>query len=387
MRVDPCEVIAIILTIIITFIGWLLGLFDKLPPLTETRQGGVDIDIISIERAKPEDLESISNLSEEVFEQTVHVDEFERSICYVARRKDTNDVVGFILALPIQKTILHVKTLIVASGYRRFGVGKGLVHELIYARTQANTNPTWVDLHVDKHFYPAAKQFWIDSGFTVYNETPTHWYLERTINTTEQLLPKTTSCGVIVVTPDRGRVLMTASEHNGVKYWGFPKGHIEGDESQIATAIRETAEETGVQVVEEDLVMANWTANDRAKERPKDQQLSRYQRYIMRKFHVMDEAAIERHRKEWEQSHPGELPRYTRPGIVPREIVFYVGVREESEVRAQEGEISEVAWVTIADMKSRVRGSDQEVIAGYFANDLVKLRLTRDDQRGELEDQ
>lgn len=52
------------------------------------------------------------------------------------------------------------------------------------------------------------------------------------------------SCGTIVI--DENKVLMIVSQKNVV---GFPKGHVEKDETEIETAIRETKEETNLDVI------------------------------------------------------------------------------------------------------------------------------------------
>jgi len=56
------------------------------------------------------------------------------------------------------------------------------------------------------------------------------------------------SCGVIVYLdkPDT-RYLVVKSKTND--YWGFPKGHIEENETEIDAAIREVKEETGLEVL------------------------------------------------------------------------------------------------------------------------------------------
>ena len=55
------------------------------------------------------------------------------------------------------------------------------------------------------------------------------------------------SCGAVVVCTDGGRrrYLLTRSLR-GV--WGFPKGHVEGNETEHETALREIREETGLDV-------------------------------------------------------------------------------------------------------------------------------------------
>ncbi|TYS70498.1 NUDIX domain-containing protein [Sutcliffiella horikoshii] len=56
------------------------------------------------------------------------------------------------------------------------------------------------------------------------------------------------SCGVIIYLdkPDT-RYLVVKSKTNG--HWGFPKGHIEKNETDIDAAIREVKEETGLEVL------------------------------------------------------------------------------------------------------------------------------------------
>src|SRR5215213_2398777 len=55
------------------------------------------------------------------------------------------------------------------------------------------------------------------------------------------------SAGGIVfrrVPGESARYLLIRDSYNN---WGFPKGHLEGDESPAQAALRETAEETGLQ--------------------------------------------------------------------------------------------------------------------------------------------
>src|SRR5690606_14434222 len=59
---------------------------------------------------------------------------------------------------------------------------------------------------------------------------------------------KENSCGVIIYR-DRldTQYLVVKSKANG--HWGFPKGHIEGTETEIDAARREVKEETGLDVL------------------------------------------------------------------------------------------------------------------------------------------
>ncbi|MBP5674957.1 NUDIX domain-containing protein [Candidatus Saccharibacteria bacterium] len=51
------------------------------------------------------------------------------------------------------------------------------------------------------------------------------------------------SCGAVI--ENNGKILMIF-QNNG--FWGFPKGHVEKDETEAETAVREVFEETGVWV-------------------------------------------------------------------------------------------------------------------------------------------
>lgn len=51
------------------------------------------------------------------------------------------------------------------------------------------------------------------------------------------------SCGAIVLDGEKILVLQQKKGH-----WGFPKGHVENNETEVETAIREIKEETNVDV-------------------------------------------------------------------------------------------------------------------------------------------
>jgi bis(5'-nucleosidyl)-tetraphosphatase len=56
------------------------------------------------------------------------------------------------------------------------------------------------------------------------------------------------SCGAVIYRKnyDSLEFLIISNRNDG--HWGFPKGHVEKDESEEETAIREVCEETGLQV-------------------------------------------------------------------------------------------------------------------------------------------
>lgn len=56
------------------------------------------------------------------------------------------------------------------------------------------------------------------------------------------------SCGAVVFKEtDEGRKILLIKNKRSA-HWGFPKGHIEKGESEVDTAIRETKEETGLDI-------------------------------------------------------------------------------------------------------------------------------------------
>jgi 8-oxo-dGTP pyrophosphatase MutT (NUDIX family) len=55
------------------------------------------------------------------------------------------------------------------------------------------------------------------------------------------------SCGAVVVKKDNGEIkFLLIKQHD--EYWHFPKGHVEDEETEIDTAIREIKEETNIDV-------------------------------------------------------------------------------------------------------------------------------------------
>lgn len=56
-------------------------------------------------------------------------------------------------------------------------------------------------------------------------------------------MKKGKSCGAVIF--DHDKVLLI-KQSNGD--WGFPKGHVEGDETEMETSIREVKEETNIDI-------------------------------------------------------------------------------------------------------------------------------------------
>ncbi len=60
------------------------------------------------------------------------------------------------------------------------------------------------------------------------------------------------SCGAIVYRKFHGNTEILLIRHIKSGYWSFPKGHVEGDETEVETAKREIKEETGLDVMIDD---------------------------------------------------------------------------------------------------------------------------------------
>ena len=55
------------------------------------------------------------------------------------------------------------------------------------------------------------------------------------------------SCGIVLFNSDEFLLIQHPSKSNGGEgHWDFPKGHVEGSETELETAKRELVEETGI---------------------------------------------------------------------------------------------------------------------------------------------
>lgn len=57
------------------------------------------------------------------------------------------------------------------------------------------------------------------------------------------------SCGAIVYRKHHGNTEILLIKHINSGHWSFPKGHVEANETEVQTALREIKEETGVDVI------------------------------------------------------------------------------------------------------------------------------------------
>jgi len=69
-------------------------------------------------------------------------------------------------------------------------------------------------------------------------------------------MPLEVSAGAIIYREDSGKNLFlllrypAINHRSGIDYWDFVKGHVEKDEEELKTVVRETAEETGIKDLE-----------------------------------------------------------------------------------------------------------------------------------------
>jgi bis(5'-nucleosidyl)-tetraphosphatase len=56
------------------------------------------------------------------------------------------------------------------------------------------------------------------------------------------------SCGAVIYRRKDDNLEFLTISHRSDGHWGFPKGHVEKNESEQETAVREVCEETGLQV-------------------------------------------------------------------------------------------------------------------------------------------
>lgn len=105
------------------------------------------------------------------------------------------------------------------------------------------------------------------------------------------------SCGALVYRKRQDEIEILVLKHRYGGHWSFPKGHVEGNETEHETALREVKEETGLSI---DLVCGF------------------------------------RHSVEY----------YPRPNT-KKQVVYFLGYAQDDTTRRQEEEISEIRWIPL----------------------------------------
>ena len=119
------------------------------------------------------------------------------------------------------------------------------------------------------------------------------------------------SCGCIILKSDKV-LLIETKDDDGKLFWSFPKGHQEDGETDIETAIRETKEETNLDVK------------------------------------IIDDEPIK----------TGHL---VHGGTVYKEILLFVAEPLNGETKKQEDEIERVEWVKINEADKYLDGYYNDV--------------------------
>ena len=107
-------------------------------------------------------------------------------------------------------------------------------------------------------------------------------------------MPREKSCGCIIIENEKVLLVQQTEGH-----WGFPKGHVEENETEIETAIREVKEETNIDV-----------------------EVDERQRYSMEYI--------------------------TGKGIL-KEVVLFIAKRMGGEIKQQESEINKISWLNFEE--------------------------------------
>ncbi len=139
------------------------------------------------------------------------------------------------------------------------------------------------------------------------------------------------SCGAIVFEEMDGALHVLMIQHRA-GHWSFPKGHMEQGESEHETAIREVAEETGVEI-------------------------------------------------EITSDFRGESTYSPRKGV-RKTVTFFIGKRLGGIVRPQEGEVSAVHWMKAVDtVRLLTFDKDRTIFFNAFEHYLMHDRKLADDHR------
>ena len=118
-------------------------------------------------------------------------------------------------------------------------------------------------------------------------------------------MEKEKSCGTMCF--NGNKVLMV--KHNA-GHWAFPKGHVEENETEVETAIRETKEETGI---ESEIIS--------------DQQF---------------------------------IITYSPKENVIKDVIYFIAKPKNSELNRQESEIADLDWVNIEEAEDRITFDDEK---------------------------
>ena len=122
------------------------------------------------------------------------------------------------------------------------------------------------------------------------------------------------ACGCIII--DNNKVLLV--KHNK-GHWGFPKGHVEKDETEVQTAIREVKEETNIDV-----------------------EVDESKRYSI---------------------------KYNPEENITKEVIFFIAKKIGGSIKPQESEINTVEWFDFEEALEVITyDNSKELLKNYLEN-------------------
>ena len=133
-------------------------------------------------------------------------------------------------------------------------------------------------------------------------------------------MKKEKSCGAVIIKDEK---ILMVQENKG--HWGLPKGHIEENETDIQTAIREVKEETGLDVTLDE--NRNYEIN-----------------------YIVDEE-------------------------IDKKVVYFIATSVKGDIVRQESEINQIKWVPISEAVDTITYDNAKEMLrkifsdlGYFKN-------------------
>lgn len=119
-------------------------------------------------------------------------------------------------------------------------------------------------------------------------------------------MKKEKSCGAIIIN-ETGKILLI--KHNK-GHWAFPKGHVEANETEIETALREIKEETNLEV----------EINQNIR----------------------------------------EITTYSPKENVIKDVIYFVATNPTGNIKLQEEEVSEYAWLDLEESLNTITHEDDK---------------------------
>lgn len=133
------------------------------------------------------------------------------------------------------------------------------------------------------------------------------------------------SCGAVIIRKFEGVFKVLLVKHIKGGHWSFPKGHMEKEEVETETVIREVLEETGLEVI-----------------------LDIDFRYVV---------------------------TYSPKKEVTKNVIYFLAICDKGEVFLQENELKQAEWLTFQEAEKRVSfDSDLALLASSSEYIQVKYR-------------